>query len=334
MIKNNFAYHVPESLSKAYKLKKEAKRSAYLGGGTDYIPLLKSNLKKPGSIVSLDKTMELTGIKKEEGGTFIGSMTTLRQIYENKDVQRLLPSLCQAARKVASPQIRNMGTIGGNILQDRRCIYFNQSDEWRTNINKCFKVGGKVCLQAPASKVCRALYYSDIAPVLLSLDAEAEIFDGKLSRIPVRDIIEKHINLNGFINTHDYILTGLFIPNLPEKSWTKFEKYSLRDSLNFAITNTGIRYSQCENNLVIKIIVGAVSPMPIELKDTAEMIIDKLDNLKICKDDIKSFALSELSKKCLLVHEAGISIKVKKNTFKNILYVVDELVSKIIDNNR
>lgn len=326
MGKKDFTYFTPESLSTAYELKKENVNSVYLGGGTDYVPLLKYNLKEPDSIISLDKIIELERIKKEEKGLFIGSMTTLREVYENNLIAELFPSLSQAARKVASPQIRNIGTIGGNVLQDRRCMYFNQSDDWRSNIDRCYKTGGQICHQAPKSKVCRALYYSDIAPVLMSLDAEAVVFDGKLDRIAIREILEEHIIRNGGLNTHDYILTGFYIPYLPKNSWLRFEKYSIRDSLNFPIMNTGIRYSQNEDNLVIKIIVGAISPMPIELTNTQKMIVDKFDDLKESIDEIGDFALSELTKKSQLIRETGISIKVKRNTFKNIVKIIEDFI--------
>jgi CO/xanthine dehydrogenase FAD-binding subunit len=326
MRKKDFAYFAPESLSTAYELKKENVNSAYIGGGTDYVPLLKYNLKEPDSIISLDKIIELKGVKKEEKGLFIGAMMTLREVYENNLIVELFPSLSQAARKVASPQIRNIGTIGGNVLQDRRCMYFNQSDDWRSNIDRCYKTGGQICHQVPKSEVCRALYYSDIAPVLMSLDAEAEVFDGKLKRIPISEIIEEHINMNGYLNAHDYILIGFHIPYLLGSSWLKFEKYSLRDSLNFSIMNTGVRFSQNEDNPVIKIIVGAVSPMPIELTNTQDMIIDKFDDLKAFTDEIGEVALSELTKKSQLIREAGISIKVKRNVFKNIVRTIENFI--------
>lgn len=249
---------------------------------------------------------------------------------EDRFIIDFFTALAQAARRVASPQIRNIGTIGGNVLQDRRCMYFNQSEDWRSNLAPCFKIGGDICHQAPKSEICRALYYSDIAPVLLDLDAEAEIFDGKLRRISVSELIESHVDRNGLLKTHDFILKGFYIPYLPENSWTKFEKYSLRASIDFPIMNIAIRYSHNKENRVAKIIVGAVSPMPIELTDTEAMIIDKLDKLKESKDDIANFALSELTKKSQLIRETGVSIKVKRNTFKNILRAVDDLIFMII----
>lgn len=333
MIKSCFQYHTPESLSSAYDIKKKYEDSVYLGGGTDYIPLLKYNLKNPKNVISLEKVMELKEMEKDEKGIFIGSMVTLTEIYENRFIIDAFPALVQGARNAASPQIRNIGTIGGNVLQDRRCMYFNQSGDWRSNLAPCFKIGGGICHQVPKSEICRALYYSDIAPALLILDAEAVIFDGGLKRIPVDELIKNHVDRNGLLKTHDFILKGFYIPYLLENSWMKFEKYSLRSSIDFPTMNIAIRYSQIKENKIIKIIVGAVSPMPIELTDTEAMIINKFDNLEESKDDIAKFALLELTKKSQLVRETGISIKVKRNTFKNILRAIDDLIFTIIKNN-
>ncbi|KUO74202.1 MAG: hypothetical protein APF77_21045 [Clostridia bacterium BRH_c25] len=330
MIVSSFQYHTPESISNAYDFKKKYEDSVYLGGGTDYIPLLKYNLKKPKNVISLEKIMELKNIEENEDGIFIGSMAALTEIYKNRLIINSFPSLAQAARRVASPQIRNMGTIGGNVLQDRRCMYFNQSEAWRSNLAPCFKLGGDICHQAPKSDLCRALYYSDIAPVLLSLDAEAEMFDGELRRIAVSELIKSHVERNGLLKTHDFILKGFYIPYLPENSGTKFEKYSLRASIDFPTMNIAARYSKSKENIIIKIIAGAVSPIPIELDDTEAMIINNLDELENSKEDIAKFALSEMTRKSLLVRETGISIKVKRNTFKNILRIVDDLVFMII----
>ncbi len=329
MIKNNFDYIAPESLSIAYEVKKRNENSFYLAGGTDYLPLLKYDLKQPELIISLDKIKELKIIKKEEKGLYIGAMTTLREVYESNHITELFPSLSQAARKVASPQIRSIGTIGGNVLQDRRCLYFNQSGEWRKNIKKCFKVGGDICLQVLNSDICRALYYSDTAPVLMSLDAEVELFDGKYNRVPIKEIIEKHIEVNGFLKTQDYILTGFYIPYLQENSWVKFEKFSIRDSLNFPVMNAGIRCSMEKCEPCVKIVIGALSPKPFELVDTQALIVDRFNDLEKSKEEIGEFALKELTKKSLVVRETGLSVKAKRNSFKNILNITDELVSKL-----
>lgn len=329
MIKNSFDYIAPESLSDAYKAKKDNEDSFYLAGGTDFLPLLKYDLKQPKLIISLDKIKELKMVKREKKGLYIGAMKTLREAYGSNHITELFPSLSQAARKVASPQIRSIGTIGGNVLQDRRCLYFNQSGEWRKNIKKCFKVGGDICLQVPNSDTCRALYYSDTAPVLMSLDAEIEFFDGKYKRLPIKEVIDKHVEVNGLLKTQDHILTGFFIPYLPKSSWVKFEKFSIRDSLNFPIMNAGIRCSVEKCEPCVKVVIGALSPKPFELADTQALIVEKFNDLEKAKEEIGEFALKELTKKSLVVRETGLSVKAKRNSFKNILNITDDLVSKI-----
>ena len=103
-------------------------------------------------------------------------MVTLKEMATHPLIQRhTSPLLSRGARRVASPQIRNLATIGGNLLQETRCLYFNQSEYWRKNISPCLKLGGEVCHQVSKSNTCRALYYSDTAPVLLAFDAQAEI---------------------------------------------------------------------------------------------------------------------------------------------------------------
>ena len=329
MIKNSFEYLTPESLDEAYELKKDCDDSYYLGGGTDLIPLLKYNVKEPKRIISLEKIMELKEIKKSEDGLFIGSMVPLTQVYENEIIIENFPIIAQAARRVASPQIRNIGTIGGNIMQDRRCMYYNQSDEWRSNLAKCFKTGGNICHQAPKSGECRALYYSDIAPALLSLDVEAVVFDTELRRIPVRELIDDHVNKNGLLDTNDFILKGFFISFLPKNSWMNFEKYSLRASIDFPVMNIAARYSINSKDSIVRIVVGAVLPTPIELIDTEKFILENIQNLKEVKANLEELALSEISSKSKLIRETGFSIKVKRNTYKNIFKVLDDLSLKI-----
>lgn len=329
MIKTNFKKFAPKSLVEAYKLKKDYDDSYYLAGGTDLIPLLKYNLKNPKNIISLEKIDVLKEIKCCDEGIFIGSMVPLTNVYENEIIIENFPVLAQAARKVASPQIRNIGTMGGNILQDRRCMYYNQSEEWRSNIAPCFKTGGSICHQAPKSEVCRALYYSDIAPALLSLDAEAIIFDGELRRVPISELIKIHVNNNGLLKTHDFILKGFFISLLPKNSWMSFEKHSLRASIDFPTINIAARYSVNSNDSIVRIIVGAISPTPVELTITEDMILKNKERLQEEIANLEEIALTEIYNKSMLVRETGLSIKVKRNTFKNVLKVLEDLCLRI-----
>ena len=147
----------------------------YIGGGTDIMPLLKNGVRDDCELVFLKKIPELRELTDAGSYLVIGSCMTLTELAENKLVNERCTVVAQAASLTASPQIRNIATIGGNIMQDRRCIYFNQTHLWRSGLAYCFKTGGTICHQIPNSPVCRAIYYSDVATALIACDAEVTL---------------------------------------------------------------------------------------------------------------------------------------------------------------
>ncbi|MEQ9716359.1 MAG: FAD binding domain-containing protein, partial [Candidatus Asgardarchaeum sp.] len=136
-------------------------------------------LKSPKICVSLRQLKSLKEIEFGENEISIGSMVSLAFLAENKFLKKTFPALVSAAIRVASPQIRNMATLGGNILQERRCKYFNHSERWREGIDPCFLIGGDRCYQIPKSDHCCALYYSDLATPLMAYQAVLEIYGKK-----------------------------------------------------------------------------------------------------------------------------------------------------------
>ena len=240
-------------------------------------------------------------------------------------IHRYLPALAESARRVASPQIRNLATIGGNLLQERRCLYFNQSEFWRKSIPPCLKLGGEVCHQVPKSKRCRALYYSDTAPVLLAYDAQAEIHDRDgFKVVPLRDMIHRPI-ADG---NEKFLLTGIVIPHLPEGTWGRFIKSGLRAAIDFAMINMAIRFSPASGPKqqvpVLRIFVGALAPEPIALDETADYLVSNLSKLPSIKEEMKERALKEMRAKSALIRETGISLKSKKNAF----YIVSSAIGE------
>lgn len=237
---NNFNYLAPDSLELVTTYLKSREDISILAGGTDLIPLIKYGVKKPALLLNLGNIQFLKNIEIREDGIFIGSMITLNELGRNQTINHHFPFVGYSARCVGSPQIRNMGTIGGNILQDRRCIYFNQTEYWRKNIAPCFKVKGGICHQVPSSKMCHAIYYSDLAPIMLAFDTKVELYDGNgVKVVPLKDIIHKHIN----DSLDRCILTRFFIPYPAPDSWGKFIKYSVRAAIDFSIVNVAVRYS-------------------------------------------------------------------------------------------
>jgi CO/xanthine dehydrogenase FAD-binding subunit len=325
---NSFRYVAPDSIEAASRYLSTEKNVFFLAGGTDLLPQIKCGLKQPSLLVDLGKIEPLKGAATRGEGLFIGAMETLGDLVRNARVNKSLPLLAHSALRVASPQIRNRATLVGNILQERRCLYFNQSDYWRQSMAPCLKLRGKVCHQIPDSQTCRALYYSDMAPVLLALDAQVEQYDrGTFRLTALQDTIRPHIH--GEIEKR--LLTGIFVPYPDPGTWARFVKQGVRAAVDFSSLNVAVRVTSPVNGkgAVVRIFVGASSPEPIELKETADFMIANLPGLLDLKEEVKERAVKELSAKSVLVRETAISLKAKKSSFYLIANVLEDLFSAL-----
>ncbi len=326
MLKGSLSYEAPESLDQAVNALMTGDSITLLAGGTDTIPLIKYGVKKPSSLIDLKNIPSLKLITLRDEGLLIGSMVTLTEIANHSLINRYFPALAQSARSVASPQIRNVATVGGNLFQERRCLYFNQSEYWRKNVPACFKLRGEVCHQVPGSNTCRALYYSDTAPVLLAFDARAELYDrGNFIILSFQEMIRRHVTGGN----EKLLLTGILLPLPPDGTWGRFMKYSVRAAIDFATVNVALRFSppfpEGPRTPVVKIFVGAISPEPVELNETAENLVSNFANHSSLRGEIKEQARKEVSKKSALIRETGVSLKSKKNAFDIVSNVLGEL---------
>jgi len=145
-----------------------------IAGGTALLPSLRLGLGAPRTLVSLDAISDLSRIEPLEGGVRIGACVSLSAILENQDLSKNYPAVGEAARSVAAPGHRSVATLGGNLCLDTRCLYYNQSEQWRRSNGYCLKYGGDTCHVAPQGRKCRAAYSGDLAPALLVLQAEVE----------------------------------------------------------------------------------------------------------------------------------------------------------------
>ena len=299
---------MPRSAEEALQL-----GATYIGGGTDIMPLLKHRVRNDGNLVFLKDVSDLKGIREEDGFLSLGAGETLSDIENNALIREKWPAVAEAASVTASPQIRNIGTVGGNVMQDRRCIYFNQGVLWRSNFGLCFKTGGTLCMQIPNSKVCRAIYYSDMATALLVYDAEAEYLEeGVLHRVPLQELIGRHIRANGLAcSKHLPVLIRRFlVPEAPGDERSAFYKYSMRSTIDFPLINFAVR---CGTDArPAKLIAGAVSVEPVELNETAE----KWNDRAVTDDALQAVCEAELKKKALLIKEALIGPNNKREMFR------------------
>lgn len=285
----------------------------YVGGGTDLMPLLKNQVRDDRDLIFLHRVEELRGVREEDGCVYLGAGETLYGLSVHPLVRKRLPAVAQAADATASPQIRNIATLGGNIMQDRRCVYFNQSRFWRGGLPYCFKTGGDICHQIPNSPVCRAIYYSDVATALLVYEAEAECAEnGERSWVPVQELIRRHSQANG-------LACGRHLPALvvrfrmrvpPEGERSGFYKYAMRATIDFPIVNFALRTG---GGRPARAAAGAVAPVPVLLEETAKALDQGKD-----EEAVTAACRQELSRLALPIREACIPPAMKRNLYSQI----------------
>lgn len=291
--------------------------SLIIAGGSDVMPQLKTAVIEPKALVDLAGIPELRKVEEKEDGIHISAMAVLAKLAKDPLVLEKVPAVSQAARNVASPQIRSRGTIGGNVLQARRCFYYNQTKEWRWGIPRCFKVGGDRCIQIPNSPVCRAIYYSDMAPALLAYDASAVVVTAAGEKtVSVRELMEVHCQ-----DRDEKQLVREFV--IPKASytgvWAKFHKYALRGSIDFPIVNFACVYGA--NG--VRVMAGAIATQVLELTDTEAYLQEQGAAFSV--EEALETALAEMKKKSQIVRESGISVQVKRESFRFIQELLEEL---------
>lgn len=166
----------PQSVEEALKARAAHPAAQLLGGGTDLMVNIRRGIVAPPVLIDMTGVTELRTIKADPRNLEIGASVTLSELSVHPDVIKHYPVLAQAAHAIAGPTHRNMGTVGGNLCLDTRCIYYNQSEWWRAANAHCLKTTGTMCHVAPKSRgVCFATFSGDLAPALLTLGAEVDI---------------------------------------------------------------------------------------------------------------------------------------------------------------
>ena len=204
-----------------------------VAGGTDAVPNLKHRLHEPRTVVHLGDVRELHFVRDGADGLHLGALVTLAEIARHPAVLRDFPSLAKAAGLVAGPQLRNMGTIGGNLCLDTRCTYYNQTQFWRSALGYCLKKSGTVCHVVPAGKRCVAAHSSDVAPVLISLGAEVEIA-GRSGRRTIR--VDDFFVADGIHNNvlaPGELVVRIFVPARARGMRCGYQKLRPRAAIDF-----------------------------------------------------------------------------------------------------
>jgi len=263
-----FEHRAPRSVAEAAKiLAGEGPRAMLIAGGTDLLPNMKRRHQAPQLLISVRGISELKDFCNGSGLGF-GAALTLNQIAHNPQTPA---ALRHAAVQVATPHLRNMGTLGGNLCLDTRCNYYNQSYEWRKAIDFCLKKDGKICWVATASKRCVAVSSTDTAPALIALNAKVKLVSAKGEReIPVEALFQND-GIDYLSRAPDEILTEVRVPAGWKSTYWKLRR---RGSFDFPILGVAaaLRFNSSNEIEEARIALGAVASRPFLVEKAGEFL--------------------------------------------------------------
>jgi 4-hydroxybenzoyl-CoA reductase subunit beta len=271
-----FEFIQPHSLQEAYSILREHDRkAALLAGGTALIVGLRYRLSKPAVLIGLKGLTALDYVaRNESGGLSIGSMVTLETLEKSPLVLNECALLAQVAQLVAVPPIRHGATIGGNLCLDTRCIYYNQSEFWRTPQRACFKRGGEICYTVEKGRHCQAVYQGDLAPVLIAQGAEVKIASAKGEKIiPLAEFFTGRGEKPNVLKP-DEILVEVRIPPSEHGAAGAYEKLRVRDGMDFPMAGVAVMVKRNQIGAIeqARLVLGAVGSSPIEVPKAAGLL--------------------------------------------------------------
>lgn len=273
-----FRFVEPTTLAEAAAiLAAEGESCQILGGGTDLVPSMRQGIFAPKTVLSLQAIDGLGRLEWSEAeGLSIGAGVTLRRLETDATLRRLFPMLAQAVSEVASPSIRHMATLGGNLCLDTRCYYYNQSEDWKACSDLCLKVGGEFCKASPGGKAkkCFAVFSADVVPALIALKAQVTL---------VAKEGERTLDLAAFYSGDGArpnalrpgeILTRVVVPADRVGIKGSYLKYRIRQTIDYPIAGVALalRLGPDRKLSEARLVIGGVASKPVLVKGIAELL--------------------------------------------------------------
>src|SRR3989441_4799716 len=280
-----FRYLQPDSIGAAIHMMADSGPDAmFVAGGTDLYPNMKRRQQTPKVVIGLAQLNDLLTIKGEpKEGMVLGASLTLTDLTADNRIQRSYPAVAKAARLISTPILRNMGTIGGNLLLDTRCNYYDQNYEWRKGINFCMKKDGEICWVAPSSPKCWAVQSSDLVPLMVAIGAKVKLVSEAGERTLDVAALYNDDGISYLNKRPDELLTEIQLP--PRNGMRAvYKKLRRRGSFDFPVLGVAVALDIAEGGIVrnAKLILGGVAPAPIEVTEAQQTLIGKkLDQERI-----------------------------------------------------
>jgi len=281
----------PRTLGELIEARTTHPDGSILGGGTDLMVNIRRGIVASPVLIDINGVAELRAIEADAQGLAIGAAATLTELATNPAVIRHYPVVAQAAGHIAGPTHRNMGTVGGNIALDTRCIFYNQSEWWREANRHCLKTTGEMCHVAPKSRgVCFATFSGDLAPALLTLNADVDIAGPSGRRIMQladlyigyarqdEPVTETRGDGKYFLSLRrGEIITAVRAKNAPGLR-SAYDKIRIRRSIEYPVTGVAVALRRDGDTLAdLRVAFTGTNPRPVRLSGTAELCGGGLD---------------------------------------------------------
>jgi 4-hydroxybenzoyl-CoA reductase subunit beta len=272
-----FEFRAPRTLEEAARiLDSEGGRAMPIAGGTDLLPNMKRRQQVPRLLMSVRHIESLSDIQLGPAGWRLGACLTLAEIAQDPRFRNGLTALTQAASQVATPQIRNMATLGGNICLDTRCNYYDQSYEWRKAINFCMKKDGTTCWVAPGSPKCVAVSSTDMAPALMALGARVRLVSRSGEReVPLTDLYNND-GIHYLKRRLDEILAEVLLDSL--HGWrSTYWKLRRRGSFDFPVLSVAAAARFSSHGVIeeARIVVGSAASRPLVATEASTFLLGR-----------------------------------------------------------
>jgi len=256
-----FEYFEARDLKEAVSILQNEPSAKILAGGTDLLINMKHRVEAPPAIVNIKRINGLDAIRQDREAIRIGALTSLKGIYQTPLILEKLPGLAQAAASVGSYHHQSMGSLAGNICQQNRCRFFNQSKAWRSSRPACYKAGGEICHVVNKKEICYSSYCGDLAPALMVLEAQIALTGPRGAReIPIADLFTGDGKAPLTLDA-DEIMTEIIVPGAAGDGVSGYLKFANRESIDFPIV--GCAFWTAAKHKEYRVAYTAVDRKPI-----------------------------------------------------------------------
>jgi 4-hydroxybenzoyl-CoA reductase subunit beta len=266
----------PRGLADAMAVRRDQPSSAFLAGGTDMLVNMRHGLNASPLLIDISGLAELNGIETESNGMRIGAGVHIATIEKHPLIASQYRALAEAAAAIAGPGHRRMGTLGGNLCLDTRCVYYNQSEWWRHANRYCLKERGDTCHVAPQGERCHATYSGDLAPALMALGAEIEIAGpARWRRIPLQGLYAEDGRAHLKLAAGELIVAVRLPAGAPNSSYAKVR---VRDAIDYPLAGVAVALAMKDGKIdQLRVALTGTNSWPFVLEDTNSLLDQPVD---------------------------------------------------------